>query len=280
MRLNHIWRQLRRDPFMMVVVVIALSLLIASFAIPLISHADPNRQFLLDRLLPPTWRPGFYALGTDSLGRPMWIRLVYGLRTSYMVGLLAVAMGVTIGVVAGLVAGYAGGWVDDLIMRAVEVQLALPGLLLAIAILALLRGGIVALVIILGLDNWMFYARVTRAQVMTMKEGDFILAVRSLGASPGRIVFRHLLPNTIPAIVAIATLELAHVMLAEAALSFLGFGVQAPTVSLGLILSEGRDYLITQWWIATLSGGLLLLAVLGTNLVGNWLQRVSEPTTA
>lgn len=268
---------LRHEPFMMLIALLLLFLLLVAFLVPLLSDADPNQQDLLQRLTPPTWHTGSEALGTDQLGRSLWIRLADGLRTSYIVAILAVTLGFAIGVTAGLIAGYMGGRIDDTIMRAAEVQMSLPGLLIAIAILAVLGGGILPLVIILGLDNWMLYARITRSLVRTMRDSDFVLATRSLGATARRTVFRHLLPNATPALVAIATIELSRVMLAEAALSFLGFGVQPPTVSLGLILAEGREYLAAQWWITTLAGALLALAVLCVSLLGSWLQRVTDP---
>lgn len=268
---------LRRDRYMMVVALILLFLLLVAFLVPILSNVDPDQQDLLKRLTPPSWHPDNDVLGTDQLGHSMWIRLADGLRTSYIVAILAVTLGFTIGVTAGLVAGYMGGKIDASIMRVAEVQMSLPGLLIAIAILAVLGGGIVPLVIILGLDNWMLYARITRSLVRTMRDSDFVLATRSLGATARRTIFRHLLPNAAPALVAIATIELSRVMLAEAALSFLGFGVQPPTVSLGLILAEGREYLAAQWWITTLAGALLALAVLCISLLGNWLQRITDP---
>lgn len=280
MQLKTIPAAMRQEPFIIGVAAILTFLLLVSFIGPWLSQADPAHQDLLRRLLPPTWTDDAAALGTDQLGRSLWIRLLEGLRTSFIVGFFAVALGAVVGVTAGLIAGYGGGWVDDVIMRAADIQMSLPGLLIAIAILSVLGGGIVPLIIILGLDNWMLYARVTRSLVRTMRDSDFVMATRSQGASVKRTVFRHLLPNSTAAIVAVATLELSRVMLSEAALSFLGFGVKPPTVSLGLILAEGRDYLATQWWITTMAGGLLAVAVLCVSLFGNWLQRVTDPLAA
>lgn len=272
------WTELRRDPFMITIAILAVSLIALSFAVPALSATDPNQQDLLARLSPPTWDLGsFDLLGTDQLGRPIWIRLLVGLQTSFIVAILAVALGAAIGVTAGLVAGYTGGWIDDLIMRIADVQLSLPGLLIAIALLAFLGGGLIPLVVILGVDNWMLYARLTRSVVLGMKENDFILAIKGLGATGRRTVFRHLLPNSVPGLVAIATVELSRVMLSESALSFLGFGIEPPRLSLGLILAEGRDYLAEQWWVTTLAGALLAVAVLCVSLLGNWLQRVTDP---
>jgi peptide/nickel transport system permease protein len=262
---------------MAAIAVLLFVLLVIAFLVPALATTDPDHQNLLKRLIAPTWHSGTDVLGTDQLGRAMWIRLAEGLRTSYIVACLAVALGFAIGVTAGLTAGYMGGRTDDVIMRVAEIQMSLPGLLIAIAILAVLGGGVVPLIIILGLDNWMLYARTSRSLVRTMRDSDFVLATRSLGATAPRTVFRHLLPNATPALVAIATIELSRVMLAEAALSFLGFGVQPPTVSLGLILAQGRDYLAVQWWITTLAGALLAVAVLCVSLFGNWLQRVTDP---
>lgn len=277
MPLKSTFAALRREPFMMAVGLLLLFLLLVAFLAPILSRVDPDQQDLLKRLRPPTWHIGYDGLGTDQLGRSMWIRLADGMRTSYIVAIAAVALGFAIGVTAGLIAGYMGGRIDGVIMRVAEVQMSLPGLLIAIAILAVLGGGILPLIIILGLDNWMLYARITRSLVRTMRDSEFVLATRSLGATTRRTVFRHLLPNAAPALVAIATIELSRVMLAEAALSFLGFGIKPPTVSLGLVLAEGREYLAAQWWITTLAGGLLAIAVLCVSLFGNWLQRVTDP---
>jgi peptide/nickel transport system permease protein len=270
-------QSIRREPFMLAVAFLLLAMVLVTVLVPLLSNVDADTQELSKRLVAPTWDWSSTVLGTDQLGRPMWIRLVEGLRTSLIVATLAVTLGAAIGVTAGVVAGYFGGRLDAVIMRAAEIQMALPGLLFAIAILSALGGGIVPLVIILGIDNWMLYARVSRTLVRSMRGTDFVIATQSLGAGAPRTIFRHLLPNTSTALVAVAAVELSRVMLSEAALSFLGFGVRPPTVSLGLILAEGRDYFANQWWVITLAGALLALAVLCVGLMGSWLRRVTDP---
>jgi peptide/nickel transport system permease protein len=271
---------LRREPFMLALALILAVLVSASVLVPILSGVDPNRQALLERLQPPTWNADPHVFGTDQLGRPLWIRLVYGLRTSYIVALLAVLLSFAIGVTLGLIAGYIGGWLDDVIMRAAEIQMALPAMLLALSVLASAGGGIIPLIIILGLDNWMLYMRVTRTLVRGMRDSELVVATRGLGARTRTIVFRHILPNASTGLIAVATVELSRVMLAESALSFLGFGVHPPNVSLGLILAQGRDYLGVQWWVSTLAGGVLTLAVLCTSLLGNWLRQITDPQHA
>ncbi len=282
MKTHPIIRELRASRFMMGVAVIAVLLFVASFGSATFFSTDPVSSDLSRRLEAPSWLGGDGGiLGTDQLGRQLWIRLLYGLRTSFTISICAVVIGAVIGTAVGIVAGYFGRWVDSLIMRIADIQMSIPAMLLVMTIIAVMSGGrTYVLILVLGLNSWMLYARVARANVLTLKHRDFVVATVGLGARPRRVMWRHLLPNSLSALVAVATLELARIMLAEASLSFLGFGVQSPTISLGAILAEGRDYLQTQWWVSTFAGLVLALAVLTTNLLGSWLQRVSDPLTA
>jgi peptide/nickel transport system permease protein len=263
---------------MIVVVTLAVGLVLLAFCGPLIVSADPNATHVADRLQSPSWVGGHGGLlGTDELGRSLALRVMFGLRTSYIVAISAVLLATLAGVAVGLAAGYYGRWIDSIAMRAVDVQLSLPGLLLVIAVVALVGGGVVVLVVVLALNSWMVYARVVRNLTQSLRHTEFVSGLTAIGAGPGRILWRHVLPSTSGAVVAVMTLELARTMLAEASLSFLGLGVQPPTVSLGAILADGRDYLATQWWVTTLSGVVLALAVLTANLSGSWLRDVIDP---
>lgn len=280
MRFRLLLQALRRDRFMMVVVAVAIALIVLSVGAPVFFSTDPISPEFGSRLEPPSWQGGpaqAGVMGTDQLGRPVWLRSLYGLRTSYVVGVGAVALGAAVGITLGLTAGYSGGRIDTIVMRLSDIQLSFPSLLLAMTVIVILRGGIGVLILVLGLNSWMLYARVARNLVLSYRTSDFVLATASLGASPTRIMWRHLLPNSLAPLVAVATLELARLMLGEATLSFLGFGVKPPTISLGSMLAEGRDYLSTQWWVSTFSGAMLAVAVLTVNLFGNWLERTSDP---
>lgn len=277
MNASAITERLRPTLFIWILAIVWLLLVAFSFLGPILISSDPESQAMDRRLLAPSWTGGAGGiLGTDQLGRPVWLRVMYGLRTSYSVGLMAVAVGLLVGVTAGLVAGYYGRAVDRVIMGLVDIQLSFPALLLIMTLTRSLGQSLWVLVVVLGLTSWMLYARVVRAKTMILGQTDFIAATLSLGATTVRVLGRHLLPNSAAGIVAVATLELARIMLAEATLSFLGFGVQPPTVSLGSLIASGRDYLVTHPWVS-ISGGLILsIAVLTTNLLGSWLEGASD----
>jgi peptide/nickel transport system permease protein len=274
MRWYRVVEEFKKDRFMQVVFFVAVALVLLAVVGPFLV-ADPQEQNILQRLKPPG-EAGI--LGTDELGRSLFSRITYGLRTSFIVGVAAAALGFVVGTGLGILAGYMGGWVDTLVSRTVDVQMSLPALLLAAAIMITTGGNAWVLVVILGLTSWSLYARVARTLVLRQRSTDFVLATQSLGARSGRVVALHLFPNIVPSMIAIGTLEFARIMLAEASLSFLGFGIQPPAVSIGTILAGGRDYLVTQWWVTAFSGLTLALAVLTLNLLGSWLERVSNPT--
>jgi peptide/nickel transport system permease protein len=274
MRGHQVWQAYKRDRFIQVVSIIALLLILLALFGPLFVP-DPSRQDIARRLQPPG-EGGL--LGTDELGRSLFSRITFGLRTSLIVGALSALLGFVVGTGLGLVSGFRGGWVDSLAMRAVDVQMSLPALLLAAAIMMTTGGHPWVLVVILGLTSWSLYARVARTLVLRLRETDFVVATESLGAKSGRVIIKHLFPSIVPSMIAIGTLEFARIMLAESALSFLGFGIQPPAISIGTILAGGRDYIVTQWWVTAFAGIALAVAVLVLNLLGNWLERVSNPT--
>lgn len=244
---------------------------------------DPAAQATGQRLRPPLWRDPagrLHWLGTDHLGRDMLSRVVHGARVSLGIGVAAVALAGSLGIALGLCAGYFGGWVDDVTMRAAEVLLALPFILLAIALVAVLGPSVGTIIGVLGATGWVSTARVVRAQALSLRERDFVAAARVLGAGHGRILVRHLLPNALAPAVVIAALEVGRMILFESALSFLGLGVPPPTPTWGGMLADGRVYLSSAWWLATFPGLAILLTVLGVNLVGDWLRETLDPKLA
>jgi peptide/nickel transport system permease protein len=256
--------------------VIVLAAVVLAAAAPALAPADPIRNALRDRLTAPTWDRA-HPLGTDTLGRDVASRLLYGARVSLVVGFSAVLLAGAVGVAAGLVSGWYRGWVDDLVMRLGDVQLAFPVLVLAVAVLAVLGGSVPNLIVVLGVTGWITYARIVRGEVLTLRERDFVAAARALGAGDAWILGRHLLPNVLPPITVVATFSVARTIIAEASLSFLGLGVPAPEPSWGAMLDEGRNYITTGWWLALFPGLAILLLVLGINLVGDWLRDVLDP---
>ncbi len=262
--------------------VFMLAIILAALFAPTVSPYDPIQQSLRERLRGPTWFPEEgrkrHLLGTDHLGRDILSRIIYGSRVSLIVGFAAVLVGGTIGGTLGLISGYAGGAVDEAIMLVVDAQLAFPFILLAIGIIAVLGPSFPNLILVVGLSGWVTYARIVRAQVLTIKEREYVTAIRGLGGSTWRIVLTHILPNTFSPFLVVATLELARTIILESTLSFLGLGIQPPTPSWGGMMSEGRGYLDTAWWISAFAGLVLMLTALVVSRVGDWLRDVLDPT--
>ncbi|MEM6593731.1 MAG: ABC transporter permease [Pseudomonadota bacterium] len=261
-----------------------LILVIATFVAifgPALAPFDPNRQNILMRLLEPG-APGpnemVYWLGSDQLGRDVLSRLLYGARVSLLVGVAAIAVGGTIGTIAGLVSGYFGGWVDDVIMRLGDIQLAFPFILLAIMFLVVLGPGLVNIILVLGIGQWITYARIVRAQTLSLREKEYVEAARAMGDSTMSILFRTILPNIIAPLTVIASFNVAGVILSEAALSFLGLGVPPSVPTWGTMLSESRDHLLSnKWWLAVFPGLAIVFTVLAFNIIGDWLRDFLDP---
>src|ERR671918_1632022 len=247
-----------------------LSLLVASSLMaPLLAPHDPVRQNLdKDLLTYSTENP----LGTDKLGRDILSRILYGGRISLLVGITTVAISVSLGLAIGSLSGYFGGWVDQLLMRLVDVLLAFPGILLAIAFTAVLGPGLDHVILALCLIGWTGYARLVRGEILALKEKEFVQAARALGGSPARIVRSHLLPNLLPPLLIQATFGMAAAIIAEGSLSFLGLGVEPPTASWGAMLNDGRQFLLVAPHLTTWPGLAIVITVLGLNLVGDALQ--------
>lgn len=273
------WERPRSPVVWLGIVVLGLVVVVAATA-SLIAPQDPDRVDLAQRLLPPFWlADGSTAnlLGTDSLGRDVLSRLLYGSRVSLLVGFAAVLLGGTVGVVLGLVAGYWGGRVDTIVMTMVDVQMAYPFVLLALAFLTITGPGMLQVVLVLGIINWVTYARVVRAQVIALRSSQFIESARALGASRSQVVFRHLLPNSFSPIIVLTSFAVARTILSEASLSFLGLGLDPSTPSWGGMTASGRDYIIQAWWLVTFPGIAIAATVVATNIVGDWIRDQLDP---
>lgn len=254
--------------------VLIIFVLVGVFA-PWFSPQDPNAQNLAARLLPPLSEG--HLLGTDGLGRDVLSRLVHGSRISLVVGFTAVLLSAVIGIAIGLVSGYVGGWVDSLFMRIVDAWMAFPFLLLAIAIVAVLGRGLDNIVIALVITGWVLYARLVRGETLSLREREFTLSARGLGARPLTIMVKHILPNCMAPILVVATLEIGVVIVTEASLSFLGLGAAGSEPSWGGMLADGRAYLTRAWWLATLPGLAIFGIVLAVNVVGDALRDALDP---
>ncbi|MGE5573619.1 MAG: ABC transporter permease [Bacteroidota bacterium] len=260
-------------------VLLSIVMVAAVFA-PLLAPHDPNEQNTSLRLRPPAalGGPDGFVLGTDPLGRDVLSRVIYGARVSLLVGLVSVAIAGVIGVVLGVIAGYYGRVADVIVMRLVDFQMAIPFLLLALGVMAVLGPSLRNVIIVLAITGWVVYARVARAQVLAMKQKEFVQSAVAAGASDLRILVRYILPNILPPLVVVATVEVGRTILAEASLSFLGLGVEPSTATWGSIAADGRDYVSLAWWVSTVPGFAILLTVLGTNFLGDWLREKFDPT--
>lgn len=259
--------------------VMVLFLFSALFA-GIISPHDPTEQDITLALRPPVfWDRGLndHILGTDELGRDVLSRLFFGARISLLVGFVAVILSGVIGTLLGLTSGYFGGRTDSVIMRIVDIQLSMPSILLALAIIGAVGPSLTNIIIVIAVTTWADYARVIRAQVLSIKENEFVDLARVAGCSTFRILRKHIFPSTINSLIVIGTLMLGRVIILESALSFLGLGVQPPTPSWGSMLADGRQYITYAWWLATFPGFAIMLVVLGTNLMGDWMRDWLDP---
>ncbi|MCG8559408.1 MAG: ABC transporter permease [Hyphomicrobiales bacterium] len=259
--------------------ILSVIVLAALFA-PLLAPYDPYEQDLLNRMVPPVWASAGsweHILGTDHVGRDYLSRLLYGARISLLIGVSTAIISGLIGVTLGVVAGYNGGRVDAAIMFIISMRLAMPLILVALAVVALIGSSLQTVILVLGFLLWERYALVVRAATMQARSMDYVIAAKALGASVPRIILTEIMPNIANQIIVVATLEMAHAIILEAALSFLGLGVQPPLPSWGLMVSEGKDVLLFEPWLITIPGVCLFLLVLSINLVGDGLRDVTAP---
>lgn len=260
-------------------IIVLLVVFIAAFA-PVLAPHDPSHTDLGAMLMPPAWLSGGsldHVLGTDNLGRDVLSRILYGARVSLVVGICAVIVAGIIGTALGLLAGFYGGWIDVAIMRITDSLLALPAMLIMLVIIGVFGPGLVTLVFVMGCTKWVAYTRLTRGEVLSLKQRDFVRAAYAIGTKNHVIILRHLLPNVFSTLIVISTLSVGTAIIAESSLSFLGLGIQPPDISWGYMLSEGQSYLSTSWWIATFPGFAITITVVGIIFLGDWLRDMADP---
>ena len=270
------FRHFRKNRIALMGLIFMLALYVITLLTPLIAPFDPAEQgdIVATRYLAPSFEN---LMGTDRFGRDIFSRVLYGSRISLTIGFLAVSIGVAVGVLLGAVAGYFGRRVDAVIMRFTDMMLSIPRLVLLLVTIALFEPSLTLIIIVLGLTGWMGIARIVRGEVLSLREREFVQAARALGMGPTRIISRHIIPNTLAPIIVYATLGIGTTILVEAALSFLGLGVQPPTASWGNMIADGRDSLITAWWIATFPGLAIVFTVTAFNLLGDGLRDALDP---
>lgn len=259
--------------------IVAALILLAVFA-PLIAPSDPFAPVLSKRLMPPVWMDGGHwehLLGTDHLGRDYLSRLLYGARISLLIGIGAASIGCVIGVTMGVCAGYFGGWVDQVVSYILTCQLAMPGFVLVLALVFLIGPSVFVVICVIGVLHWAYYLVVTRATAMQIRQLDYVTAALALGSRPRQVILHEILPNLLNQIIVIFTLEVGIAILSEAALSFLGLGIQPPTPSWGLMIAEGRSAMFFQPWLVILPGLALFALVIGINLLGDGVRDVTAP---
>ena len=271
---KNIFKKALSNPLALVGFIIIVSVFILAMLAPIISPFDPNNIDVKAILLAPSWQ---HWMGTDGLGRDVLSRMLHGGRISLLVGLVAVGIATAIGIVLGAIAGYYRGWVDTLIMRLVDVMLSIPSFFLILAVIAFLTPSIWNIMIVIGLTSWMGVTRLVRAEFLSLSGREFVLASRTLGAKDVRLIFTHLLPNSLTPIIVSAVLGVAGAVLMESGLSFLGLGVQAPQASWGNILTDGKEYIQFAWWLSLFPGLAILITVLGYNLLGEGLRDALDP---
>ena len=278
--LKRLGKRLLQSKTGMVGLVIVIAVVLMAIFAPLLTDNDPAKTDVINRLLPPFWLEGGsteFLLGTDNLGRDILSRIIYGSRISLLIGISAVLLAGAIGMALGLIAGYYGKVWDFIIMRTVDSLLAIPNILFMLIILAVMGPSLITLILVLGGTSWVVYARMVRSETLSIKERDYVRSAKAIGAKDFRIITKYILPNVLSSFIVIATLNVATTIILEASLSFLGLGIQPPDVSWGLMLSDGREYIATSWWVATFPGIAITVTVLGVIFLGDWLRDVLDP---
>lgn len=268
------FNRFKKNKFALLGSILILVLIFLALLAPVISLYSPDEQNLYNRLQPPSSK---HILGTDELGRDVLSRMFFGARISLSVGLLAVAISTSIGIILGSIAGYFGRVVDNIIMRFVDIMLCIPTLFLILMLIVFLGPSIFNVMLVIGLTGWTDIARLIRAEVLSLKEREFVLSAKSIGASSSRIIFKHILPNSLSPVFVSVTFGVAGAILLESGLSFLGLGVQPPLPSWGNILTSGKDYIESAWWLTLFPGLAIFITVIGWNLLGEGLRDVLDP---
>ena len=278
-RMAHTLRQARRYP-LIPIAILAVVLVIPALFASQIAPYDPLKGSLAKRLRPPVWQQGGstdHLLGTDKLGRDILSRLIHGARVSLAVSMVAIVVGGLVGTALGLISGYFGGRVDSLLMRLVDISLSLPTILLALVLVAAIGPSFGTVITVMVILLWARYARLVRGETLSIRERDFIARARVAGASHLRIMVKYIFPNVVNSLVVLATLQVGYVILLESALSFLGAGLPRPMPAWGLMIADGRELIVTAWWVSMLPGIAIMLTALALNLLGDWLRDHLDP---
>lgn len=274
------WESIKNSKTGLLGGIIFLTVILMAILAPILVPSDPAKQDLMNKALPPAWCEGgtsIHLFGTDQLGRDILSRIIYGSRVTIMVGFSGTICAGLIGVLLGAVAGYYGKFADTIIMRIADIQLSFPFVLLALFAAAVLGRSLFNIILIAGITNWVQYARLVRGEILSVKEMEYIEAIRSIGSKNGRIIIRHIIPNIISPVIVQATLGMARIILMEASLSFLGLGVPLEVATWGRMLSDGREFMLTCPWLAIFPGLAITLVVLGVNLFGDWMRDYFDP---
>ncbi len=277
---SRLFKELRSHRSAMIGGTILSLVVLSCFVLPYLWGASPTATSLLTRFAPPVWSPGGtwqYPLGTDNLGRDVLARILAGGQVSLLVAFCTVIVAVSVGLLLGTLAGYFGGWVDSVIMRVGDLFLAYPFMLLTISVIAIMGPSLPILILVLALSDWVTYARTVRGSVLSVKEREYVAAAHSIGTSDADILRRHILPNILSPVLVLGTVRAANYIIWESGLSFLGMGVPPPTPTWGMMLSEGRDFILDAWWLATLPGLAIMVTILSVNLVGDGLRDALDP---
>ncbi|WP_367716559.1 ABC transporter permease [Nitratireductor sp. GISD-1A_MAKvit] len=272
--------ELWRDKTGLVSFVVLTAIIAMAVFAPLIAPHDPAAQSIAHRLTPPVWlERGVWAhpLGTDHLGRDVLSRIIWGARLTLLIGACVVLFGGALGTTVGLWAGYRGGRTDNILMRIVDIQVSFPGILLILLIVSVMGASVLTIIVVLSLTNWMVFARFVRGTVASLRQSAYVEAAEIVGCHPARILFRHILPNLITPLLVLSILEFTNIVLAEAAISFLGLGIQPPATSWGLDIASGRDYIFIAWWLVTFPGLCIVGLVLSLNMFSNWVRVTTDP---
>jgi peptide/nickel transport system permease protein len=274
MKKREFWARFRRNKLAISGLILVGGLFLVSIFAHYLAPYDPGHIDLKQVLMPPSAQ---HWLGTDTLGRDVLSRIIYGSRVSLKVGFVAVGLATLIGLIVGATSGYYGGWVDLVLMRFVDLMLCFPSFFLILAVIALLEPSIWNIMVVIGATSWMGVARLVRAEILSLREREFVTAARALGASDVRLILRHLLPNSLAPVMVSATLGVAGAILTESALSFLGLGVQPPTPSWGNMLTAGKDNIEIAWWLSVFPGLAILITVMSYNLLGEGIREAIDP---